>query len=666
MNGAASGAPIEVENPASGETIATVPDLGAEAVAELAAAARAAQPGWQALGFEGRARVLMAARAWLVANGERVVQTICGETGRPADEVQLTDLAYGISALEFWAANAERLLADEEVETASPSVRGGRKLKVRYAPVGLVGVIGPWNFPLTNSFGDCIPALAAGNAVILKPSEVTPLTSLLMAEMLAAAGLPEGVFSVATGRGEAGAALVDEVDFVMFTGSTATGKKVMARAAESLTPVSLELGGKDPMIVLADADLERAANAAATFGLLNAGQVCISVERIYVEESVHDEFVARLTEKVAALRQGPPGELGSVDVGAIIFPPQIEMIEAHVADAVERGAEVVLGGKRPEGLGPGRFYEPTMLTGVDHSMRCMREETFGPTLPGDAGRRRRGGRRGSPTRAATGCRPRSGPATSSAARRSPGGSRPASPPSTTPPSTTTRSSCRWAAGRSRASARATAPTGSASTRGGSRSSSRRAGRPRARCSCCPTTATVSRTVGESMAALALSELFSPAQRRTLAVFCDTLVPSLAPPAATNGAGDPTGFWARSATDMAIGEAIEIGLLQADLAPEEIEGLRGLLDALAAQGMAAGVPQEAREALIHGFSDSSPEALAGDRDAARVWRSASTTRFPTRAPASTRTGPRWATRARRRCRSRPTSRSPRACRPPRRR
>ncbi len=167
----------------------------------------------------------------------------------------------------------------------------------------------------------------------------------------------------------------------MFTGSTATGKKVMAKAAETLTPVSLELGGKDPMIVLADADIERAANAAATFGLINSGQVCISVERIYVEESIHDEFVARLTEKVGALRQGPPGELGSVDVGAIIFPPQIEMIEEHVADAVERGAEVVVGGQPRRGLGPGRFYEPTVLTGVDHSMRCMREETFGPTLP---------------------------------------------------------------------------------------------------------------------------------------------------------------------------------------------------------------------------------------------------------------------------------------------
>ena len=250
---------------------------------------------------------------------------------------------------------------------------------VRYAPLGVIGVIGPWNFPLNNSFGDCIPALAAGNSVVLKPSEVTPLTSILLAEMLAECGLPEGVFQVATGRGETGAALVDEVDFVMFTGSVETGKRVMARAAETLTPVSLELGGKDPMIVLADADLERAANAAASYGLNNSGQVCISVERIYVEEPVHDEFLERLTGKVAALRQGPPGEPGTVDVGAIIFPPQLELIEAHVKDAVEKGARVITGGQR--GPGPGRFYEPTVLADVDHSMRCMTEETFGPTLP---------------------------------------------------------------------------------------------------------------------------------------------------------------------------------------------------------------------------------------------------------------------------------------------
>src|SRR5215210_5814947 len=242
------GAGIPVENPATGETIATVPDLDADRVRSMVARAREAQPIWSAVGFEGRAEVLQAARRWMVANAERVVATIVGETGRPPDETQFAELAYALSALEFWAGEAPRYLADEEIDSASPFVRG-RKLVVRYAPLGVVGVIGPWNYPLNNSFGDCIPALAAGNAVVLKPSEVTPLTSVLMAEMMTAAGLPDGVFAVATGRGETGAALIDLVDYVMFTGSVKTGKLVMKQAADTLTPVSLELGGKDPMIV---------------------------------------------------------------------------------------------------------------------------------------------------------------------------------------------------------------------------------------------------------------------------------------------------------------------------------------------------------------------------------------------------------------------------------
>ena len=381
---------IAVENPATGETIATVPELSGDQVGAMVADARAAQPAWAAAGFDARAAVLIAARGWLVANAERVVTTICAETGRPADETQFAELSYGLAALEFWAKQAPVYLADEEIESASPFVRG-RKLAVRYAPLGVVGVIGPWNYPLNNSFGDCIPALAAGNAVVLKPSEVTPLTSLVLAEMLTDCGLPDGVFQIATGRGETGAALVDEVDFVMFTGSVATGKKVMAQAAQTLTPVSLELGGKDPMVILADADLERAANAAVSYGLNNSGQVCISVERIYVEEPVHDDFLERLTAKVESLRQGPPGAPGSVDVGAIIFPPQLELIEAHVADAVDKGARVVTGGER----GPGA----RALLSPDGARRRRSLDVvhdggdLWPDLAGDAGSRRRAGGR---------------------------------------------------------------------------------------------------------------------------------------------------------------------------------------------------------------------------------------------------------------------------------
>ncbi len=375
---AAAGGGIPVENPATGAIIATVPKLSAEQVAEMAARGRAAQPGWEALGFEGRGEILLRAQKWVMDNSERIIETIVSETGKTYEDAQLAEIAYAAGAFGFWARNAPEFLADEKVKTSSVFVKG-KKLVIRYAPVGLVGIIGPWNFPLTNSFGDCIPALAAGNAVILKPSEVTPLTSLLMADALRECGLPENVFQVATGDGETGGALVDEADFVMFTGSTATGKKVLARAAETITPVSLELGGKDPMIVLSDADLERAANAAAFYSMNNGGQVCISTERVYVEEPVYDEFVAKVTEKVRALRQGEPTGFGSVDVGAVTFPPQIDIVERHVEDAKAKGAKVLAGGKQKEG--PGRFYEPTVLVDVDHSMKIMTEETFGPTLP---------------------------------------------------------------------------------------------------------------------------------------------------------------------------------------------------------------------------------------------------------------------------------------------
>src|SRR5207237_389418 len=195
----------------------------------------------------------------------------------------------------------------------SPIV-AGRKLIIRYAPVGVVGVIGPWNYPIANSFGDCVPALAAGNSVILKPSGVTPLSSLLMEEMMRECGLPEDVFQVATGDGSTGAALIGQVDCVMFTGSTETGKAVMKAAADALIPCYLELGGKDPMIVCADANVDRAANAAAFYSMNNAGQVCISVERVYVEETVHDQFVSKVSHNIRQLRQGAPGAGGQVDV----------------------------------------------------------------------------------------------------------------------------------------------------------------------------------------------------------------------------------------------------------------------------------------------------------------------------------------------------------------
>ena len=379
VNGGASDG-IPVENPATGELIGTIPVLGREEIHELVGRARAAQPAWEALGFEGRGRIMRRVQKWMLDNADRVIERVASETGKTVEDVQVVDLGYTVAALGFWSKQGPKYLADERVPSWNTPSTIGRKLVIRYAPVGVVGVIGPWNFPIANSFGDCIPAMMAGNAAVLKPSEVTPLSSLLMAEALAECGMPDGVFQVATGDGGTGAALIGEVDCVMFTGSTATGRKVAKAAADALIPCYLELGGKDPMIVCADADIARAANAAAYFSMSNAGQICISVERVYVEEPVYDDFVARVTENVRALRQGgPEGGPGTVDVGAVIFPPQADIVDEHVRDAVEKGAKVLVGGKvRP---GAGRFYEPTVLVDVDHSMKCMTEETFGPTIP---------------------------------------------------------------------------------------------------------------------------------------------------------------------------------------------------------------------------------------------------------------------------------------------
>lgn len=377
-NGSSAKGQIPVMNPATGEVIAHVPDMTPEQVKELVAQARDAQPAWEALGFEGRAEIMRNAKAWLVDNRERVTQTIVDETGKTFEDAQIGEVFFGADSFSFWSKKGPQYLADERVKTHVPMLLG-KKLYVRYRPYGVVGVIGPWNYPLTNCFLDGLPALVAGNAVIFKPSEVTPLTTLLMQEGMREAGLPDGIMQVATGLGATGAAMIDEVDMVHFTGSVNTGKKVMAKAAETLTPVSLELGGKDPMIVLRDADVDRAANAATFWGMANGGQICMSIERVYVEEPIYDEFVQKVVGNVEKLRQGRPGGPGSVEIGAVTFPPQLDLIESHVNDAVEKGARVLVGGKRGEG--PGDFFQPTVLTDVDHSMKIMTDETFGPTLP---------------------------------------------------------------------------------------------------------------------------------------------------------------------------------------------------------------------------------------------------------------------------------------------
>ena len=371
---------LAVQNPATGEIIGTVAVVDAGEVGAVVQQARLAQVRWAELGFSGRTAVMQRAQRWMLDNAERVIDAVVRETGKTYEDAQGTDFGYVVQSLGFWARHAQDYLADERTHYWGNPAVAGKKLILRYEPVGVVGVIGPWNFPLVNGFGDCIPALMAGNSVILKPSEVTPLSSLLMLEMFEQCGMPEHVFQVAAGDGSTGAALVAAVDCIMFTGSTRTGRQVARAAAEALIPCYLELGGNDPMIVCADADLEKAATAAAYYSMNNAGQVCVSVERVYVEEPVYEEFVGRVTEKVRGLRQGAPAGPGSVDVGAIIFPPQVEIIDAHVRDAVAKGARVLLGGHARD-AGGGHFYEPTVLVDVDHTMETMREETFGPVLP---------------------------------------------------------------------------------------------------------------------------------------------------------------------------------------------------------------------------------------------------------------------------------------------
>jgi acyl-CoA reductase-like NAD-dependent aldehyde dehydrogenase len=377
-DGHPGGEQVEVLNPADGSVIRTFSIDPPERVAEVVARVRAAQPTWEALGVHGRYRWMAQLRDWMLANHEEIADTLQAETGKVRSEAG-GEVPYLADSISWYGENGSRFLADEEITPHLPPLRT-KRLKVVYRPQPVVGIISPWNFPLMLSLGDAIPALIAGSAVVIKPSEFTPLSLLQIVERgwKEAVGGPD-VLDVVLGIGETGTALVDAVDFIQFTGSEATGKKVMARAAETLTPVSLELGGKDPMIVLADADLDRAVNAAAWGGLFNSGQICMSVERVYVEEPIYDDFVSRLTDCVSKLKQGVDGRAYGGEIGAMTSPNQTAIVERHVADARERGARIVIGGERLDG--PGDFYRPTVIADVDHSMQVMRDETFGPVIP---------------------------------------------------------------------------------------------------------------------------------------------------------------------------------------------------------------------------------------------------------------------------------------------
>ncbi len=366
---------MEVMNPATLEKVAEVPVSRGEDVLEAVGKARQAQRTWAARSVKERARVFFRLRDAMVDAKDRLAEVIVSETGKPKAEVYVAEIAYVCDAVGFWAKNAEAFVAEEQL---TPHLLKTKKVYSAYLPRGVIGIIGPWNFPFTLTIGEALPALMAGNAVVIKPSEFTPLSAMEGARLAREAGLPEGLLQVVTGYGDTGERLIDLADMIHFTGSTATGRKVMKRAAERLIPATLELGGKDPMIVLQDADLERAANGCIWGALFNSGQVCMSVERVYVEEPVYDEFLARLRGKIASVRQGLSEE--DPDIGSMIMPRQIETVEDHVRDAVSKGARLLAGGRRNARL-KGFFFEPTLLAEVDHSMKVMTEETFGPLIP---------------------------------------------------------------------------------------------------------------------------------------------------------------------------------------------------------------------------------------------------------------------------------------------
>lgn len=371
---------IEVVNPATGHVVGSVPDMGADDVRKQVDLARQAQPEWEGLGVRARRDVLRQVRRQLASRREEAREVLRAESGKAWEDAQ-ADLVLTLSGMGHYEKSGPALLADEAHPT--PGLFGlGRSATRVYRPHGVVGVIGPWNFPLGLTFADAVPALLAGNTVVLKPSEVTPLSTVWIAEVFAdaarQAGAPDHVVTVVTGAGPAGAALVDEVDMVQFTGSVATGQRIAHACVDRNIPYSLELGGKDPWIILADADLDRAASAAAHYGLYNGGQVCMSAERIYVEAAVHDAFVEALVAKVRALRSlVSPAGAGSADVSPMIGPGQGQIVADHVADALDKGATAATGGLPRDLVRP----TPTVLTDVDHTMACMTEETFGPVVP---------------------------------------------------------------------------------------------------------------------------------------------------------------------------------------------------------------------------------------------------------------------------------------------
>lgn len=358
---------FRTRSPEDGRDLGTFDVATAADVAAALARARAAQPAWAATSVQDRAHLMKRAIEVLLKRQDAFTEVIRGETGRTEVETLFMEVFACCDSMNYYARRAHKVLADQKPGLHLLKMK---RAEVVYQPLGVIGIITPWNGPFVLSLNPTVQAVLAGNCVLIKPSEITPRSGALVEQLFTEAGFPPGVVQVLLGDGETGAALVEAgVDKIAFTGSVRTGRKIGEACGRNLIPCTLELGGKDPMIVCADADLDRAAGAAVFGAFMNAGQFCSSTERVYVAREVLEPFVDKVLHRVSEVKLGR-------DLGPMIFEHQAAIIEAQLADAVAKGARVQLGGQRE-----GNYFQPTVLTGVDHSMTLMTEETFGPVLP---------------------------------------------------------------------------------------------------------------------------------------------------------------------------------------------------------------------------------------------------------------------------------------------
>src|SRR4051812_10402732 len=364
---------MEIIRPATGQPLGTVPRCTPEDVAAAVDRARAAQARWKETPFTERRRILLRFHDLVLSRREELLDLLQLESGKARRHAFEEVLDVAIVA-RYYARTAERHLRAKRRRGVIPLLTATYE---HHHPVGVVGVISPWNYPLTLSISDSTPALAAGNGVVIKVDSQTPFAALWGVEALEHCGLPPGLMQIVSGAGsELGPALIDRVDYIMFTGSTSVGRTVASQAGERLIPSSMELGGKNAMLVLEDADLDRAVEGAERALFSNAGQLCISIERLYVHEAIADAFTERLLERMRRMKLGANLGWGD-DMGSLISETQLETVSQHVEDAVAKGAKVLAGGRARPDVGP-YFYEPTLLADVTEDMTCYADETFGP------------------------------------------------------------------------------------------------------------------------------------------------------------------------------------------------------------------------------------------------------------------------------------------------